>query len=79
MNKTPNWRSTLYFIQESYIDSMLIYNEDQTKDQIENLMKDRFPGDYTLEWSYNPTICKLELNVKFEDPKKEVLWKIKYS
>jgi len=45
---------------------------------VESFMQDFFPGPYTVEEYYNSELNKFDYRLKFEDPKQELLWKIKY-
>ena len=55
------------------------------KDKVEGLedateiMKQRYPGNYTLVEVYNPTRGTFELSVKFDNSKEELLWKMKWA
>lgn len=55
------------------------------KDKIEGLedalelMQQRYPGNYTLIEKYNPARGAIELDVKFANPKEEMLWKMKWA
>ena len=55
------------------------------KDKVEglsdalDLMQQQYPGNYTLVEVYNSTRGAFELAVKFENPKEEMLWKMKWT
>lgn len=40
-------------------------------------MKQQWPGEYIVEEFYNVKLMRFDLRLKFEDPKKEMLWKIR--
>lgn len=43
------------------------------------LMKQHYPGNYTLTEKYDPARGVFALTVVFENPKEEMLWKIKWT
>jgi hypothetical protein len=47
--------------------------------QVTDMMQDRFPGPYVVEEFYNIARGCFDLRLKFEDPKQETMWRIKYS
>ena len=55
------------------------------KDKVEGLtdalelMQQRYPGNYRLIEKYNPSRGAFELDVKFDNPKEEMLWKMKWA
>lgn len=55
------------------------------KDKVEglsdalDLIQLHYPGNYTLIEKYNPTRGLMELDVQFDNPKEEMLWKMKWA
>lgn len=55
------------------------------KDKVEglsdalDLMQLHYPGNYTLIEKYNSTRGAFELDVQFDNPKEEMLWKMKWA
>lgn len=45
----------------------------------EKYMKIKYPGNYTVEQYYNKEKMKWDLRLKFDDPKHETMWLIKWS
>ena len=45
----------------------------------EHYMKKKYPGNYTVEQYYNPDKMKWDLRLRFESPKEETFWLLKYS
>ena len=45
---------------------------------IEAFMQDFFPGPYSVEEYYDAKLGRFNYRLKFEDPKQETIWRIKY-
>ena len=45
----------------------------------EKYMQIKYPGPYRVEQFYNANKMKWDLRLKFEDPKEETLWLLKWS
>lgn len=46
---------------------------------IETWMQSNFPGPYVIEEYYDTTLMTFNYKVKFEDPKQETMWRIRYG
>lgn len=42
-------------------------------------MQKRYPGNYVVESYYNSDKMKWDLKLKFDDPKQEIMWLLKWS
>lgn len=42
-------------------------------------MQIKYPGNYTVEQFYNPKRMKIDLRLRFDDPKEETIWLLKQS
>ena len=42
-------------------------------------MKEKYPGNYVLDWKYDPSVMKMVLIPIFENSHEETFWKLKYS
>lgn len=45
---------------------------------VEAFMQDFAPGPYTIEEYYDAKLGRFNYRLKFEDPKQETIWRIKY-
>lgn len=45
----------------------------------EKYMQIKYPGPYTVEQYYNSDKMKWDLRLRFEDPKQETMWLIRWS
>ena len=45
----------------------------------EKYMQIKYPGKYIVEQFYNTEKMKMDLRLKFEDPKEETFWLLKWS
>lgn len=63
-----SWQSLL-------VESHLLRKEIE---RVETSMQEFFPGPYTIEEYYDANLGRFNYRLKFEDPKQELLWKIKY-
>lgn len=45
---------------------------------IEAFMQDFFPGPYSVEEYYDANLGRFNYRLKFEDPKQETMWRMKY-
>ena len=45
----------------------------------EKYMQIKYPGKYIVEQFYNTKKMKIDLRLKFEDPKEETFWLLKWS
>jgi hypothetical protein len=73
-----NWQTTLHSLQQKYYLWKTQHHED-AEQQVTEVMKERFPGEYQVVEFYNPNRGIMDLKVVFEDPKKELMWRIKHS
>jgi hypothetical protein len=54
-------------------------DKEQGLEEAREIMQQRYPGNYVLDQIRDPSRGAFELVVKFDDPKEELLWKIKWS
>lgn len=45
----------------------------------EHYMQKRYPGSYRVESYYNADKMKYDLRLKFDDPKQETMWLLRWS
>ena len=45
----------------------------------EKYMQIKYPGKYTVEQFYNAEKMKMDLRLKFDDPKEKTFWLLKWS
>lgn len=55
------------------------YSEEDIVANAEKYMKKKYPGPYKVAQYYNAQKMKWDLRLKFEDPKEELVWLLKYS
>ena len=48
-------------------------------EEAREMMQQRYPGNYVLHQVYNYHRGAFELAVKFDNPKEEMLWKMKWA
>lgn len=53
--------------------------EEEIITNAEKWMKIRYPGNYIVEAYYNNKKMKMDLRLKFDDPKEETMWMLKWS
>jgi hypothetical protein len=73
-----SWQTHLHELQQKYYLWKAQHHED-AEQQVTEVMKERFPGEYQVVEYYNPNRGIMDLKVVFEDTKKELVWKVKYS
>ncbi len=42
-------------------------------------MQIKYPGPYRVEQFYNPKTMKIDLRLRFEDPREETMWLLRWS
>jgi hypothetical protein len=68
-NKYYMWLS----VANSFID------KEEGIEEATEMMQQRYPGNYVLHQIYNHSRGAFELAVKFDNPKEEMLWKMKWA
>jgi len=63
----------------SWVSTQFIKDKVEGLEEATDLMRQRYPGNYRLIEKYNPTRGAFELAVEFDNPKEEMLWKLKWS
>lgn len=53
--------------------------EEDIMDNAQKWMQVKFPGEYTVEQFYNPKTMKIDLRLRFNDPKEETMWLLRWS
>lgn len=48
-------------------------------DNAQKYMQIKYPGPYRVEPYYNSKKMKMDLKLKFEDPKEELVWLLRWS
>jgi len=48
-------------------------------DNAQKYMQLNYPGNYTVEPFYNTKKMKVDLRLKFEDPREETVWLLRWS
>lgn len=75
-----SWKSYLASLSSRYIQwKSQGYKDDDGASDATELMQQRYPGKYKLIERYNPTRGVFELDIVFDNPKEEMLWKIKWE
>jgi hypothetical protein len=62
---------------EGYLISLQLNNPGITAEEITEKLKAKWPGDYTVIEYYNARRGVMDHRVKFDDPRKEMLWVLK--
>ena len=82
-NNMPKWEQTLARKRILIISGVgsLSNRESPTSmlDDISETMQRLYPGDYKIVEKYNPYAGRFDYTVEFDDPKEEMLWKLKWS
>jgi hypothetical protein len=73
-----NWKQVLNAFYDREVSTSL-KPDWQIINTVFKVMQDRYPGPYTIYEYYDPKICRLRLNIAFEDPLQETMWLIKNS
>ena len=55
------------------------FSEEDILTNAQKYMQAKYPGNYRVEEYYNANKMKWELRLKFEDPKDETFWLLKWS
>lgn len=80
--KVPdNWKTYLDRLQQSYANWTLLGQQregDGLSDATE-MMQNRYPGNYKVEERYEPSRGMFRLYLKFNEPKDETFFLLKYS
>ena len=63
----------------SWVSTTFVKDKVEGLEEATEMMRQRYPGNYTLIEKYNPSRGAFELAVKFENPKEEMLWKMKWA
>lgn len=75
-----HWEQTLKLLGEKYrVWKLSFPNEVEPEQQITEVMQESFPGPYIVEEYFDSDKQRFDIRLKFEDPKQEMLWKIKWS
>lgn len=53
--------------------------EDGIVENAQKYMQTKYPGPYTVEPYYNTKNMKMDLRLKFEDPREETMWLLKWT
>ena len=53
--------------------------EEDIVENAQKYMQSKYPGPYTVESCYNAEKMKMDLRLKFDDPKEELMWTLKWS
>jgi hypothetical protein len=79
MKKQMNWKDRLEYIRIDILSCDISSDEWNHLDKrVARQMQWHFPGPYTVEQSRLPN-GKLIFKLKFEDPREETMWMLKYS
>lgn len=63
----------------SWVSGTFVKDKVQGLEEATEMMQQRYPGNYTLIEKYNSTRSAFELEVKFDNLKEEMLWKMKWA
>lgn len=77
-----NWQKFLLAEQKRYLSMFspsLTDAFDTGFEKVTESMQEKYPGNYVLGYKYDVSSGLLYLIPKFENPKEELFWKIKYS
>ena len=53
--------------------------EEDIMSNAQHWMQTKYPGPYIVEQFYNPKIMKIDLRLKFANPKQETMWILRHS
>ena len=77
------WQDTLTTLYERWSHGKRVLidadNRNKWNLQVVTRMQGLFPGEYTIEEYYNPNKGRFDARLVFEDPRKEMLWKIQHG
>lgn len=71
------WQKDLLTLQMSYCNNLFV--NDDGMHHVLDIFKDRYPGNYHLDWRYDPDVGRLVLHPVFEHDHEATFWKLKYS
>lgn len=75
-----SWKSYLNSLSSRYmLWKQQGYKDYEGESDATELMQQRYPGNYKLVERYNTTRGVFELDIVFENPKEEMLWRIKWE
>lgn len=63
----------------SWVSATFAKDKGEGLEEALEMMQERYPGNYILIEKYNPIRGTFELAVKFNNPKEEMLWKMKWA
>lgn len=55
------------------------FSEEDIIANAQEYMQKKYPGKYKVEQFYNAEKMKIDLGLRFEDPKEETFWLLKWS
>ena len=55
------------------------FSEENIVANAQEYMQKKYPGKYIVEQFYNANRMKWDLRLRFEDPKEETMWLLRYS
>jgi len=74
------WQAYLLQLQlQRNVSNTLFVPSDKTEIIILQKMKEKYPGNYVLDWKYDPSVMEMVLIPIFENSHEETFWKLKYS
>lgn len=72
------WQAYLLQLQRNMCNTLYVPS-DKTEIIILQKMKEKYPGNYVLDWQYDWFVMKVVLMPIFENSHEETFWKLKYS
>ena len=78
--KKLSWREVLDDLYLKYGTWSDAYPEEQKKlAQLDEVFREKFPGEYIIEEFYNAKLQRFDVRLKFPDPKQETMFVLKNS
>ena len=76
-----SWQSMLDYLhanKQLYTDIADRESDESVLHQINEMMQDKFPGSYIVEEYYDASRMRFAFKLKFDSPKQETMFKLKY-
>ena len=73
------WKTYLARLSKELNSIVNAKSEEHTIRNAQEKMQINYSGKYIVEPFYNPKNGKFDLRLKFEDPKEELMWKLKWT
>lgn len=74
-----DYYSLCSFDNTAFLTKMKLNPEKTILDIAQEFFQEKWPGNYIIEEFYNPKRGRIDLRLKFADPREETMWLLKWS